>query len=98
MKRHDRGADGKYHIKGKTYEILEGSRAQVWHGTAFKTSGGLEKSDLIMNKHGRIVSAAKHKTAKKEKRLEKHGYFTRKGKFGFVKKSSQSRKSRKSRK
>ena len=27
-----------------------------------------------MNKHGRIVSAIKNKTAKKEKRLEKAGY------------------------
>ena len=43
------------------------------------------KSNLMMNKHGRIVSAKKHKTAKKEKRLQKHGYFTRKGKFGAVK-------------
>jgi hypothetical protein len=36
-----KSADGKYHIKGKTYEMLIGSRAQVWHGTAFKTNGNL---------------------------------------------------------
>ena len=96
MKRHDKGADGKYHIRGHVYEMLEGSRAQVWHGTAFKTSGGLEKKDLMMNKHGRIVSALKHKTAKKEKRLEKHGFFTKKGKFGAVKKN-ETKKTRKSR-
>lgn len=77
--------DGKYHIKGKKYELLEGSRAQVWHGTAYKTAGGLTHDDLMMNKHGRIVSKLKHKTAKKEKRLEKAGYKTRKGKFGAVK-------------
>jgi hypothetical protein len=77
-----------------------GSRAEVFHGTAKKTSGGLEKSDLLKNKHGEIVSRKKHLTAKKEKRLEKFGYFTKKGKFGFVKKekSSKSRKSRKARK
>ena len=72
-----------------------GSRAEVFHGTSKKTSGGLEKKDLMKNKHGEIVSRKKHFTAKKEKRLEKHGYFTQKGKFGFVKKDSKKRKSRK---
>ena len=75
-----------------------GSRAEVFHGTCKKTSGGLEKKDLIKNKHGEIVSRKKHLTAKKEKRLEKHGYFTQKGKFGFVKKNSKRKSSRKSRK
>ena len=74
-----------------------GSRAQVMHGTADHTSGGLKKKDLIMNKHGRIVSKAKSIKAKKEKRLEKAGYFTKKGKFGFVKvsKKTGSRKNKK---
>ena len=40
VKRHDKGSDGKYHINGKTYPMLEGSRAQVMHGTAYKTPGG----------------------------------------------------------
>jgi hypothetical protein len=50
-----------------------------------------------MNKWGRIVSAKKHATAKKEKRLEKHGFFAQKGKFGYVKKTAkkQSRKAKK---
>jgi hypothetical protein len=52
--------------------------------------------DLVMNKHGRVVSAKKHKTAKREKRLLKHGYTAKKGKFGAVKIGA--RKSRKSRK
>ena len=73
-----------------------GSRAEVFHGTCKKTSGGLEKKDLMKNKHGEIVSRKKHLTAKKEKRLEKFGFFTQKGKFGFVKKDSKKRKSRKS--
>ena len=72
-----------------------GSRAQVFHGNADNTTGGLEKKDLMKNKHGRIVSVRKHKTAKKEKRLEKAGYFAKKGKFGYVKK--QTRKNRKTR-
>jgi hypothetical protein len=73
-------------MHGQKYEMLEGSRAQVWHGTAYKTPGGLVKSELIFNKHGRVVSAKKHATAKKENRLLKHGYGTQKGKFGWVKK------------
>ena len=88
--------DGKYHINGTTFELLEGSRAQVWHGTAYKTPGGLLKSNLMMNKHGRIVSKRKHTTAKRDKRLVKAGFLTKKGKFGFVKSSAtRSRKARK---
>lgn len=95
MKKHMKGEDGLYHIGGKTYQLLIGSRPQVWHETAYKTSGGLKKNDLLMNKHGRIVSSKKHTTAKKEKRLEKHGFFTQKGKFGYVKRSESHKKSRK---
>ena len=73
----------------------EGSRAQVWHKTAKKTSGGLTRSDLMMNKHGRIVSKKKHGTAKKEMRLVKHGYGAKKGKFGMVKLSKTSKGKRK---
>jgi len=69
----------------------EGTRAQVFHGNAVHTSGGLTKKDLMMNKHGRIVSRAKHQTAKKEMRLLKYGYGTKKGKFGFVKNGSMRR-------
>lgn len=94
MKRIDKGKDGKYHVNGKSYELLIGSRAQVYHGTAYKTAGNLTKSHILMNKHGRIVSAKKHHTAKKEKRLEKAGYFTRKGKFGAIKEGSSKTRSR----
>ena len=87
MKKVMKGEDNLYHVKGKKHEMLIGSRRQVWNGTAHKTAGNLVKEDLIMNKHGRIVSKAKSKTAKKERRLEKAGYFTKKGKFGYVKKS-----------
>jgi len=74
-----------------TSMMRKGSRAQVWHGTALKTPGGLKKSDLLMNKRGRIVSKKKHNTAKQEKRLEKAGYKAEKGKFGFVKSSGSSK-------
>lgn len=96
MKRPSRNEEGVYHIKGKDYNELAGSRAQVMNKTAYKTTGGLTKTDLLMNKWGRIVSAKKHQTAKKEKRLEKAGFFAKKGKFGYVKK--QTRKARKSKK
>ena len=87
MKKIMKGTDGKYHIKGHIFEKLVGSRAQVWHGTAYKTKGDLCKSDLLMTKRGKLVSKKKHFSAKKDKRLEKHGYFTVKGKFGYVKKT-----------
>jgi len=84
MTRFTKTASGKYMVQGKSYEMLMGSRAQVWHGTAYKTSGGLTKTHLMQNKSGRIVSKEKHNTAKKERRLVKAGYGTKKGKFGFV--------------
>lgn len=80
------------------YRMTIGSRAQVFHGTADTTSGGLEKKDLMKNKHGRIVSAIKHKTAKKENRLKKAGYFTKKGEFGSFKKEATKTRKNKSRK
>lgn len=98
MKRPVRAEDGRYHLKHGVFDELFGSRAQVMNGTAYKTSGELTKKDLMMNKWGRIVSAKKHRTAKKEKRLEKAGYFAKKGKFGFVKKTARRRRhSRKTR-
>ena len=42
------------------------------------------------------VAAAAPAAPKKEKRLEKHGFFAEKGKFGYVKKTA--RKSRRSKK
>ena len=70
-----------------TFEQTTGSRAQVWHGTAKKTSGGLTKSALMMNKHGRIVSRKKHASGKKTiKRLKKLGYVAKKGHFTLFKK------------
>jgi hypothetical protein len=45
----------------KTQRVI-GSRAQVMHGTAEKTSGGLTKDQLAYNKAGRIVSKKKSQT------------------------------------
>ena len=85
---------GTYTINGTKYKELFGSREQVINGTAYKTSGELTKDDLVMNKWGRIVSAKKHKTAKKEKRLKKYWYFSKKGKFGYVKRSTRRKRNR----
>ena len=98
VKRHTKGADGKYHINGKKFDQLVGSRAQVFHGTAYKTTSSavkpkgdaLTRAHLKQNKHGRIVSVAKSKKGPMMlKRLHNKGYFTRKGHFGAVKKNSQ---------
>jgi hypothetical protein len=92
MGRFKKDENGHYIIKGQKYHLLEGSRAQVYHGTAYETPGGLTKKDLIMNKHGLIVSKNKHFTAKKEKRLIKYGYGFKKGVFGYVKLNNKSKR------
>ena len=56
-----------------------GSRAQVMHGTAKKTSGGLTKNQLKYNSSGKIVSKKASALAKKNNRLVKAGFVTRKG-------------------
>ena len=98
-KKHMKSADNMYHITGHKYPFLNGSRAQVWHGTAYKTKGDLKKSDLLMNKRGHVVSRKVYNRAKREKRLEKAGYFTKKGKFGWVRHdNSKTKRRRRSRK
>jgi hypothetical protein len=94
MTKYSRTSSGKYSVGGKTHDMLIGTRAQVWHGTAYKTTGGLTKNDLMKNKSGRIVSKAKHNTAKREKRLVKAGFLTKKGQFGFIKDGKSMRKGR----
>jgi hypothetical protein len=63
-----------------------GSKAQVWHGTAKHTSGGLTKRDLMKTRKGRIVSKKKHAAGKKAlKNLIKAGYKAKKGTFKLFK-------------
>jgi hypothetical protein len=66
-----------------------GSKAQVYHGTAKHTAGGLTKKDLMMNKRGRIVSKKQLAAGKKAySRLVKAGYKPKKGTFKlFTKKA-----------
>jgi DVNP family len=62
-----------------------GSKAQVFHGNATHTSGGLKKSDLVKNKHGRIVSRKKQAAGFKSIHfLIDAGYEPVKGKFGHA--------------
>ena len=79
-----RNTRGVYSPKSsnKSFAILIGNRAQVGHGTAYKTSGGLTRKDLLQNKWGRWVSKSKSISAKKEKRLK--GFFAKKGAWGPV--------------
>ena len=78
-------SDGFYHVGDKMFKKLVGTRAEVMHDTAYKTSGGLTCEQLSYSKSGRIVSASKQASAKKEQRLKKYGYTAKKGKFGAVK-------------
>ena len=48
-----------------TKTLKVGSRAQVMHGTAEKTKGGLTKKSLKYNRAGRIVSRKKSATMKR---------------------------------
>ena len=84
-----RQEDGHYHIGGVKYPELFGSRIQVFRGSAYKTEGGLTKDKLMVNKHGRIVSKLKHTTAKKERRLEKAGYFCKEGEVRVCQKADE---------
>jgi PAB1-binding protein PBP1 len=66
-----------------------GSKAEVFHGTAKHTSGGLTKKDLVKTKRGRIVSRRKQAAGKKAiLRLRKAGYVAKKGKFTLFSKKS----------
>ena len=70
-----RTSDGGVMVKGKKYDMLVGSRAQVWHGTAYKTNPGkkaLTRKHLMQKKDGKIVSRKKSQTAKRQKHLGKY--------------------------
>ena len=66
-----------------------GSKAQVFHGTAERTAGGLRKADLMQTAAGRIVSKKQHEQGKKAiNRLRAAGYVAKKGEFKlFTKKA-----------
>jgi hypothetical protein len=94
VRRHTKKDDGMYHIGGHKYPILVGSRAQVWHRTAYKTTGGLKHEDLKQNEDGRIVSKVKSRLGKSQKHLGSHLQPKGSGHFGPLtsKKGKQSKK------
>ena len=64
-----------------------GSKAQVWHGTAKHTPGGLTRSHLMKTKKGRIVSRKKHAIGLRRIRsLRKLGFKAKKGTFKLFRK------------
>ncbi len=78
-------APGKPMMGGKRGKMV-GTKAQVWHGTAHHTVGGLTKKDLMKHK-GRIVSKKKHALGKKAfKKLVAAGYKPKKGTFKLFRK------------
>ena len=52
------------------YQVTEGTRAEVFHGTAAHTAGGLAKKDLVQDKYGNIKSKAAIAAAKKRMKEE----------------------------
>ena len=75
--------------------MVVGTKAQVYHGTADQTAGGLVKKDLFLNKKdGRIKSKAQSKAGKQNpalkawrKALEKAGGL-QDDKFKLIKKGT----------
>jgi hypothetical protein len=73
-----------------------GSKAEVFHGTAKHTSGGLKQKDLMKTKAGRIVSRKKHAAGKKAiLRLFRAGYKPTKGTFTAMRKGRVTRRGKK---
>jgi hypothetical protein len=66
-----RNKGGGYSVAGNIYETLTGSRTNVFEGKSYKTTGGLKKTDLIINKYGKILSKKKSISEKINNRLDK---------------------------
>lgn len=67
-----RAKDGYYHIDGVKYSQCFGTREEVISGIAYKTTGGLTKNKLLINKQGKVVSAVKFL---QEKAYDRFGVF-----------------------
>jgi len=73
----------------KNFTMKVGSKAQVYHGTAERTTGGLKRSDLMQTNAGRIVSRKQHEQGKKAiQRLRNAGFVAKKGEFKLFRKGS----------
>jgi DVNP family/T5orf172 domain len=68
LRKFQKQTDGYYYIDGEKYKKLFGNRQEVWEKSAYKTSGGLIRSEFIMNKCGEIVSKVKSEQSAKDVR------------------------------
>lgn len=59
------------------FEKRIGSRAEVMHGVAQQTGGGLKKADLFLNSDGRIKSKDAVKAAKDRLKREGAAHFVK---------------------
>ena len=68
---------GKYYINDMVYDKCIGSREEVWATTAYKTSGGLLRTDLMkstsVHNAGKLVSRTKHIQGKRKSYNPFHG-------------------------
>jgi hypothetical protein len=69
-KRVQKNENGKYEIGDKIYDILIGTREEVWNEQAYKTAGCLLKTDLMMNSKGLIISKKKFIQEKTNNKFE----------------------------
>ncbi len=91
-RRSTRKVGGRANIPQEGGMSAVGTRAQVMHGTAHHTSGGLTKKDLKYNRHGRIVSRRASAAGKRAlRRLERAGFKARKGSFKLFTRKSRRR-------
>jgi hypothetical protein len=65
--------NGKYFCGEIIYDKLIGTRDDVWNCKAYKTTGGLTKSDFIINHNGKIVSKKKSVTEIQLDRFKRYG-------------------------
>lgn len=70
LKRIAKSADGLYRIDGNVYKKCFGTRDDVWNEHSYKTVGNLLKTDLMLNKLGKIVSKKKFISESQHNRLE----------------------------
>ena len=60
-----------------------GTHAQVMHGNAKQTAGGLKKKDLKYNKQGKIVSKKMSQRAKRKKITKSRLYYKERSIWGI---------------
>lgn len=72
VRKYERQRDGLYHIEGKPYRLLTGTREEVWKEEAYRTAGLLLKNDLMIGNHNKVVSKNKCIASTLDNRLNKN--------------------------